>query len=62
VNERELLLVRAVIYRLRQLAEPLLEEGWKPELVVLAANEIERIPGFKVALVVPVDLATSSSP
>jgi hypothetical protein len=53
VNEREQLLIQAVTDRLTRLADPLIEEGWHPELIVFTADEIERIPGYKVALVVP---------
>lgn len=53
MNEREQLLLRAVADRLARLAEPLIAEGWHPELIVFTAEEIERIPGYKVALVVP---------
>ena len=41
--------------RLRPLAQELVAEGWRPELVVLAPAELERIPGFKMALVVPLE-------
>lgn len=56
MNEREQILVRAVTNRLSQLGRPLIEEGWQVELIVFAPTEIERLPGFKVALVVPIGM------
>jgi hypothetical protein len=58
VTEREELLVHAVTDRLRALAASLIEAGWRPEVIVFAPSEIERIPGYKVALVVPVESTT----
>jgi hypothetical protein len=55
VTERERLLVRAVSDRLRGIGGALLAEGWHAEIVVLDPSEIERLPGYKVALVVPID-------
>ncbi len=55
MNEREQLLVRAATDRLRPVCEELIAAGWQPELIVFAPSEIERLPGYKVALVVPVD-------
>lgn len=57
MNAREQALMFAVTDRLRPLAQELVVEGWRPELVVLTGDEIERIPGFKIALVVPLDPA-----
>jgi hypothetical protein len=47
--------VEEVLTRLRLLTKLLIEEGFRPELIVFAPDEIERIPGFKVALVIPTD-------
>jgi hypothetical protein len=55
MKEREQILVRAATDRLRPLAQELVDAGWKPELVVFAPHELERIAGYKVALVVPLD-------
>lgn len=55
MNEREQVLLNEALDRLRPWGLELMATGWRPELVVLAPEEIERIPGFKVALVVPLD-------
>jgi len=55
VNAREQELVRMITERLRLTGEELIRAGWRPELIVFAPGEIERIPGYKVALVVPLD-------
>jgi hypothetical protein len=55
MTEREQLIVRAVVDRLRQLGAPLLAEGWRPELVVFDPSELQRLPGYKVALVVSIN-------
>ena len=55
MNEREQILLRAAADALRSFGGELRQAGWTPELVVLAPPELERIPGYKVALVVPLD-------
>lgn len=53
---REQLLIEMLLDRLRPAAEMLLGDGWAPQLVVFAPSELERIPGYKVGLVVPIDV------
>jgi hypothetical protein len=57
MNERQQLLLRAATDRLAVMGQTLIEEGWRPEIIVFAPPEIERISGYKVALVVPIDSA-----
>jgi hypothetical protein len=61
VNEREQMLVRAAIDRLRLAALPMRTSGWKAEIIVLNPSEIPRLPGYKVALVVAVDSIPSAT-
>jgi len=60
MNAREQALIFVLTDRLRGLGEELIVEGWRPELVVLDPTEIARIPGYKVALVVPTESAPES--
>lgn len=52
MNEREQIFVRTITERLRDPGIRLASKGWSAEIVVLAPEEIPRIPGYKVALVV----------
>lgn len=61
MNEREQVLLRAATERLRPAYDSLVEQGWRPEMIVFAPEEIERIPGFKVALVVPLGTGGAES-
>jgi hypothetical protein len=56
VNEREQLLMTAVTDRLRPLWNELVAEGWHLEVIVMAPEEIPRLPGFKIALIIPLDM------
>jgi hypothetical protein len=53
MNEVETILLRRATDHLFPLAQKLREAGWRTEVIVFAPEEIERIPGYKVALVVP---------
>lgn len=55
------MLLDAALDRLRALGALLIEQGWQPELIVFTPAEIERIPGYKVALVVPIDSRASNA-
>jgi hypothetical protein len=55
VKEQEQALVRVALERLRPLGLELIDAGWRPEVIAMAPSEIERIPGYKVALVVPIE-------
>lgn len=55
MKTRERVLMDTVMARLSEFGVSLIDDGWKPELVVFAPQEIERIPGYKVALVIPLD-------
>jgi hypothetical protein len=55
MNERDIALVRHAIKHLQPLGSELAENGWRPEIILLAPEEIQRIPGYKVALVIPLD-------
>jgi len=55
VNERERLLLRIATDRLKPYGEKLRDDGWNPELIVFSPSEIERVPGYKVAIVVPIE-------
>lgn len=39
-----------------------MQKGWRPELVVFTGDEVPRIPGYKVALVVPIDSVPVQEP
>lgn len=54
MTEVEQILVEAAARRLAPIAHALSEDGWHPEIVVFAPSEIERIPGYKVAVVLPI--------
>jgi hypothetical protein len=63
MNEREQILTRAAaaIDRLHALGQELVAAGWRPEIIVFAPSELPRIVGYKVALVLPVDMTWSTS-
>lgn len=55
MNERDHALLAVALERLQPLREDLVASGWQPEIIVFTNDEITRIPGYKVALVVPLD-------
>jgi hypothetical protein len=55
VTEREQALLRLAADRLRPFWHELSAAGWKSEVIVFAPEEIKRLPGYKIALVVSLD-------
>lgn len=57
LSTRDGFLLRVATDLLRERGQSLIDEGWRPELVVFAPDDpcLARIPGYKVALVVPID-------
>ena len=55
MNQRQRALLSLVSKRLRGVGLELFADGWDPQLIVFSPREIERIPGYKVGLIVPLD-------
>jgi hypothetical protein len=56
VNARDRTLLNAAADQLRPFGQSLARAGWRPELIVYAPGEAaERIAGYSVALVIPLD-------
>lgn len=62
MNIREQALLELVTETLRPYGNELIGKGWNPQMVVLAPTELERIPGYKVALVVPLERVVPEGP
>lgn len=61
MNEREQALIQIVTDELAGCAGRLMQKGWQPQLVVFAPDELPRIAGYKVALVVPLGSVQADS-
>lgn len=62
MNELQQALTKVALDRLRPVGKELEEAGWRPQLVIFPPEELTRIPGYKVALVVPLDSVTEVEP
>jgi len=55
MNAREQVFIALATDELRLCGKHLLGQGWHTEIVVFGPEELERIPGYKVALVLSID-------
>ena len=55
MNANEQVLVDEALETLTQIARDLTGDGYRPQVIVFSPEEIDRIPGYKVALVLPIE-------
>ena len=55
MTEREEVLVKAALNSLKPIFQAVMERGWQAEVVVFGPEEMPRLPGYKVGIIIPVE-------